>query len=167
MEIKTPDTNQAINRVCDNKASGLDFTGFLFCYCQLLRTKVKKISSLDNYRQFKWGKFRISEFIRSTDNQFGLNTKHCTDVCIYALKEIINKYRSLNSSVFTCLNDASKAFYCVNERKWFIKLKKRGVNIGLLWYANQSMQDKWCDSVSGPFRVSNDVRQGEILVQLH
>ncbi len=58
-------------------------------------------------------------FINSTDNQFGFKAKHGTDLCIYALKEIVNKYRDNNSSVFMCFIDASKAFDRVNHAKLF------------------------------------------------
>ncbi len=43
-------------------------------------------------------------------NQFGFKSKHGTDMCIYALKEIVLKYRSMNSSIFLCFLDASKTF---------------------------------------------------------
>ncbi len=53
--------------------------------------------------------------------------KHGTDLCIYALKEIINKYRDKNSSVLMCFVDASKAFDRVNHAKLFFKMRQRGV----------------------------------------
>ncbi len=37
------------------------------------------------------------------------------------------------------------------------------IRILAYWYTNQTMQVKWGDSVSGPFRVGNGVRQGGIL----
>merc|ERR1712235_133697 len=47
-------------------------------------------------------------------------------------------------------------------------MKERGVpgylvRILAYWYANQTMQVKWGDSVSSSFRVGNGVRQGGIL----
>ena len=44
-------------------------------------------------------------------NQFGFKPKHNTEMCIVAgLKEVILKYRALNSNVYSCFLDASKAF---------------------------------------------------------
>ena len=211
VEINTHEVYQAINRISDNKASGIDhitaehlkyaslrtapllslcFTGFMVhgllpdsmlsvLLVPVVKDKAGKISSLDNYRPIALASIlskvlelimldRINELIYSTDNQFGFKAKHGTDLCIFALKEIVNKYRSLNSSVFMCFIDASKAFDRVNHRKLFIKLKERGVPAYLVrilayWYTNQTMQVKWGDSVSGPFRVGNGVRQGGIL----
>ncbi len=54
-------------------------------------------------------------FINSTDNRFGFKAKHGTDLCSYASKEIVNKYRDNNSSVCMCFIDASKAFDRVNH----------------------------------------------------
>ena len=89
-------------------------------------------------------------------------------MCIYALKEIIQKYRSSNSTMFLCFLDASKAFDRVNHAKLFDKLVQRGtpgylVRILIFWYSHQTMLVKWGDAMSEPFQVSNGVRQGGIL----
>ena len=60
---------------------------------------------------------------------------------IYALKEAVRKYRSLNSNVYSCFLDASKAFYRV---VLFDKLVKLGVplyivRIIVIWYNVQKM----------------------------
>ena len=112
---------------------------------------------------------RLNEFINTTDNQFGFKAKHGTDLCIYALTEIVNKYRDKNSSVLMCFIDASKAFDRINHDKLFNKLRQRGVPkyivyiILAYWYAHQTMQVKWGNSVSAFFGVGNGVRQGGIL----
>lgn len=111
---------------------------------------------------------RIDKIIPSTDNQFGFKPKHGTDMCIYALKELLSDYKSKNSSFFICFLDASKAFDRVNHRKLFHKLCQAGVPRYIVrclsyWYANQTMQVKWANCVSAPFQVCNGVRQGSIL----
>lgn len=80
----------------------------------------------------------------------------------------MNKYRDKNSSVLMCFIDASKAFDRINHGKLFNKLRQRGVpkyivRILAYWYAHQTMQVKWGNSVSALFGVGNGVRQGGIL----
>ena len=53
---------------------------------------------------------RISDNLMTNPNQFGFKPKHNTEMCIFALKEAILKYRALNSNVYSCFLDASKAF---------------------------------------------------------
>ncbi|ELU13034.1 hypothetical protein CAPTEDRAFT_81038, partial [Capitella teleta] len=61
------------------------------------------------------------------DNQFGFKNNHGTDQCIYVLKEIVDSYRVMNSTVFLCFLDASKAFDRVNYFTLFNKLRDCGV----------------------------------------
>ena len=85
----------------------------------------------------------------------------------YVLKEIIDAYRVLNGSVFTCFLDASKAFDRVNHSILFGKLSNRGIPqyvIRMLsyWYKNQQMCVRWGGTYSTVFSVTNGVRQGSI-----
>ena len=78
------------------------------------------------------------------------------------------KYRSLNSNVYSCFLDASKAFDRVNHYVLFDKLLKRGVplyvvRILIFWYTSQTMYVRWNNVISSGFGVSNGVRQGGIL----
>ena len=145
----------------------------------IIKDKAGKINRKKNYRPIALASIiskvlelvildRISLFLSTNDNQFGFKKKLGTDTCIYVLKEVIDRYRSLNGSVFTCFLDASKAFDRINHRKLFCKLLERGVpgyivRILSFWYANQCMRVRWGAGVSGSFTVSNGVRQGGIL----
>lgn len=145
----------------------------------VIKDKAGKVGSLDNYRPIALASVsskilerilldRLNYFISTTDNQFGFKAKHSTDLCIYALKEVVETYRRQNSSVLIGFIDASKAFDRVNHQKLFLKLSQRGVPGSIIrilayWYANQSMQVKWGNRVSTPFGVGNGVRQGGLL----
>ena len=76
---------------------------------------------------------------------------------IYELKEAVLKYRTLNSNVYSCFLDASKAFDRVNHYVLFDKL------ILVFWYNVQKMYIRWNNTMSDTFSVSNGVRQGGIL----
>ena len=74
----------------------------------------------------------------------------------------------LDSSVFSCFLDASKAFDRVCHKALFEKLESRGVpryiiRILVYWYSNQRMCVRWGNGLSNFFTVSNGVRQGGIL----
>jgi len=68
-------------------------------------------------------------------------------MCIFALKEILDLYKSHNFTIFMCFIDASKAVDRVNHEQLFYKMLNRGVpkflvRILAFWYAHQSMQVK-------------------------
>lgn len=77
----------------------------------VIKNKTGKVGNSDNYRPIALASIvskvikmilldRISQCIRSADNQFGFKAMLGTDMCIYALKEIIQKYKRQNSTVF-------------------------------------------------------------------
>ena len=79
----------------------------------IITDKCSKINSKYNYRPIALASIvsKIVENIlldrmsvtRSTmSNQFGFEKKHGSDLCIYVLKEVIDRHRSLNGSMFTC-----------------------------------------------------------------
>ena len=87
---------------------------------------------------------------------------------IYGLKETVLKYWSLNSNVYSCFLDASKAFDRINHFVLFKKLLKQGipayvVRLLIFWYSKQILYIRWRCYTSGGFTVSNGVRQGGIL----
>ena len=111
----------------------------------------------------------IAYALTTCSNQFGVKTKHSTDMCIYyAFKEAVLKYRSLNSNVYSCFLAFSKAFDRVNHYVLFDKLLKRGVplyvvRILIFGYTSQTMYVRWNNVIPSGFGISNGVRQGGIL----
>ena len=148
----------------------------------VIKDKAGKLNSSANYRPIALANIlskvlerillnRLERYILTSDNQFGFKHKHSTDMCIFALKEVLDNYNRQNSSVFVCLIDASQAFDRVNHELMFIKLCERGVpkylvRILAFWYAHQTMRVRWGKSTSEPFFVCNGVRQGGILSPL-
>ena len=110
----------------------------------------------------------IYPLLATTDNQFGFNAKHGTDMCIFLLKQTVSYYVNKETPVFSAFLDASKAFDRTNHNLLFAKLIKRNVpmcivKLLLSWYRQQTMQVKWGTNYSSPFTVTNGVRQGPIL----
>ena len=108
------------------------------------------------------------DIMRSHENQFGFKKQHGTDTCIYVMKEIINRYQRLGSSVYLCFLDASNAFDRINHDTLFKKLVNRNVpayivRLLVFWYSHQQMFVKWGNVTSSVFTVSNGVRQGGVL----
>ncbi len=112
---------------------------------------------------------RISYALTTCSNQLVLRP-NTVQICVYiyyAFKEAVLKYRSLNSNVYSCFLDASKAFDRMNHYVLFDKLLKHGVplyavRILIVWYTSQTML-RWNNVLSSGFGVSNGVRQGGIL----
>ena len=148
----------------------------------VIKDKVGKLNSSENYRPIALASIvskvleiilmsRLERYILTADNQFGFKHKHSTDMCLFALKEILDNYNRQNTTMFLCFIDASKAFDRVNHEKMLKKLCERGVPRYLLrilafWYGQQTMRVKWGKSTSAPFHKNNGVRQGGILSPL-
>ena len=145
----------------------------------VIKDKAGNINAKDNYRPIALASIiskiietiilnRMETYLFTQSNQFGFKKKHGTDQCIFALKELISRYKSKGSCVYTCFLDASKAFDRVNHTKLFKKLHDKGVpdyllRILIYWYANQTMCIRWGSKTSEKFCVTNGVRQGSIL----
>ena len=111
---------------------------------------------------------RLEEYLWTTDNQFGFKSGHSTDLCIYALSEHIEYFKSRSTSVYVAFLDASKAFDKISHWTLFRKLIDRNVPMYLIkilcyWYQHQLMSVRWGYSISNVFNVTNGVRQGGIL----
>ena len=145
----------------------------------LVKNKNKDITDKSNYRPIAIANTmskifeqifldRIDVWVRSCDNQFGFKQYHSTDMCIFAVKEVIHYYRSRGSPVFACLLDASKAFDRINHCTLFGKMLAMGcepfiVRILIAWYRMQRLCVRWGNVISDFFTVSCGVRQGSVL----
>ena len=54
--------------------------------------------------------FKCTEYLSTSDNQFGFKSSHSTDLCIYTLKEFIEYYKPRGNTVYVTFLDASEAF---------------------------------------------------------
>ena len=111
---------------------------------------------------------KCGEYFSCEQNQFGFKTGHSTDLCIFTLKETINYYNRLGSSVFIAFLDLEKAFDKVNHEKLFKILLKRRTSLYIVeflmyWYAQQQFQIKWNGKLSQGFRTTNGIRQGGLI----
>ena len=83
----------------------------------IVKNKSSSICSKSNYRPFALASIvskvfekliydHIAYSLTTCSNQFGFKTKHSRDMCIYAFKDVVLKYCSLNSNVYSCFLDA-------------------------------------------------------------
>ena len=145
----------------------------------LVKNKCGKLSDKNNYRPVAISNSvskvfelilldRCEEYLWTSGNQFGFKANHSTEMCIYALHEFIDYYRSRSTNVYVTFLDASKAFDRINHWLLFDKLLKREmpcyiVRILVYWYRTQTMYVQWASCESSSFKVTNGVRQGGIL----
>ena len=145
----------------------------------VLKNKLKDPSNSANYRPIAIASSaskifellilnRMGDFLNTSDNQFGFKKMHSTDLCIFALKEVVNYYRSMNTPIFICFIDIKSAFDRVSYWKLFVKLLKRGVPAYLVlilcrWYCSQRLYAGWGSVRSTAFTMSNGIRQGSLL----
>ena len=111
---------------------------------------------------------RIERYIETSEHQFGFKKKHGTDICIYALKDVINYYRKLNTPVFLCFIDAKSAFDRVSYKKLFTLLCNRGcpkyiILILLNWYSSMELCVTWGNFRSRCFKMNNGIKQGSCI----
>ena len=110
---------------------------------------------------------RLENYLWTNDNQFGFKSGHSTDLCIYALTEFIEYYKSRSTSVYVAFLDACKAFDKISHWTLFKKLIERHVPLYLVvilcyWYQHQEMTVRWGHCISNSFNVINGIRQGGV-----
>ena len=104
----------------------------------IIKDKTGRIDRIDNYRPIALASVvskvverilldRISYFLETWPNQFGFKPNLGTDTCIYVLKEMVDKYKS----VYMCFLDAFKAFDRV-KHSVYLTNSPVGVYLGIL-----------------------------------
>ena len=87
----------------------------------IVKNKCENLSESNNYRPIALDTImsklfesaillKFEMFLDTCPNQFGFKKGHSTDMCIYILKEMIEYFKSRNTSVFVTYLDASKAY---------------------------------------------------------
>ena len=113
-------------------------------------------------------KIIFSEFLTTSENQFGFKKSSSTVNALHCLRETIDYYVNNGSRVFCAFLDTSKAFDRLVHSGLFIKLMQRNVplaflNIIINWYDGLMCQVKWGDHLSHWFCITAGVRQGGVL----
>ena len=111
---------------------------------------------------------KIIIYLSTSCNQFGYKQKLGTEMCLFAFKEIVDCYNKLDTNIYCCFLDASRAYDRVSHKKMFEILHNRAVPLIFIrilayWYKHQNLYIKWGDCISSLFTVSNGVRQGSVL----
>jgi hypothetical protein len=145
----------------------------------VIKNKRGDITNKDNYRPIAITNIfskvfetvllhRYSSLLVTSDNQFGFRNNHSTDMCMFAFQQVVDLYVSMNSPVYICYLDASKAFDRINHWTLFKKLLHRSIPLFIIriimyWYTQQTFVIQWGSYMSSSFMCSNGVRQGGIL----
>ena len=146
----------------------------------IVNNKCSNITDSNNYRPIALATIvsklfesvlliKCEQYLTTSANQFGFKTGHSTDLCIYALNEFIEYYKSRNTTVFVTFLDASKSFDRIDHWLLFKKLISKDVPLFIIrllayWYSHQKMCVRWGNKVFSFFMcVSNGVKQGGIL----
>ena len=148
----------------------------------LIKDKRSSHQKSDNYRALTLGTIlsklfetvilqNNSHIFHSSEQQFGFKSDSSTIACSFVLNETIAYYNGNDSTVFSLMLDASKAFDRVAYVKLFRKLIKRGLNPYIIrfllnMYTQQFIRVKWNGAYSETFNVTNGVRQGGIISPL-
>ena len=86
-----------------------------------IKNKLKDSSKSNNYRPIAVSSIasklielilydRLRVYLVSSPHQFGFKSAHSTETCVFAVKEVIDYYLSLNTPVFACFIDIKSAF---------------------------------------------------------
>ena len=111
---------------------------------------------------------KYKQLLYTSDNQFAFKSEHSTSLCTSIFTETVSYFVNRNSSVFSCLLDASKAFDNVHYGKLFELLLGRNLPPHVLrfifdGYLRQSVNVRFNSCRSRGFSISNGVKQGGII----
>ena len=145
----------------------------------IVKNKCGDLSSKDNYRPISLSNvisklfeqiiiFKCEDLLFTTDNQFAFKKSHSTEMCVFALKQVIYEYNKCNTPIFACFLDIKKAFDRINNDTMLDILKVRDfpefiIRILEYWFKNQVFYVKWHNSMSSSFQPTCGLRQGSIL----
>ena len=141
----------------------------------IIKDKNRRVNDKGNYRPICLSNIgskileavllnRMDVYLQTTPNQFGFKSKHETELCVFAFKELLRFYTKHGSATHIAFLDASKVFDRVNRQKLITKLTQRDVLKYLLRvicneYNNQSVCVRWGSTYSEFFPVGNGVKQ--------
>ena len=99
--------------------------------------------------------------------QFAYQHNTSTNMCTWAVSNVVEYFNKRGSSVFAASMDMTKAFDNVSWSRLFSTLEGRKIDVVFLRlmmfiYENQTCKVKWGGSLSEPFTVRNGVRQGAV-----
>ncbi len=111
---------------------------------------------------------QFSEFLSTSDAQFGFKRNLSCSHAIYSVKQVVDYFVSGGSTVNICTLDISKAFDKVNFTILFTKLMNRNFPKSIIkvlfdWFNNSYICVKWLGVCSSCFRLKSGVRQGGVL----
>ena len=109
-----------------------------------------------------------SDFLATSELQFGFKARRSTNMCSMILKETMSYYVNHHSPVFCTMLDATKAFDRVRYTKLFRLLLARRLppvvlRVLLFMYTHSTALVSWNGSLSRHFCVLNGVKQGGVL----
>ncbi len=102
---------------------------------------------------------------KTSEKQFGFKKKSSCAHAIFVMKQVIKYARALNTRVYMCAIDASKAFDKVIRLVLWWKLAKKGLNRKLLkaliaYYDSSKMRVQVNEKLSDIFSTSEGTKQG-------
>lgn len=111
---------------------------------------------------------QYSDWLISSDNQFGFKKGSSCSQAIYTARCVIDYYVSLNTTVNICTLDLSKAFDKMNHHGLFLKLMDRNIPIKLLcvleqWFSLGMTCVRWGNVYSRFIKLDCGIRQGGVL----
>src|ERR1043165_4911448 len=110
----------------------------------------------------------FSDYLHTSDNQFGFKEKVGCTHAIYTLRKVVQHFVNNNSTVNLCFLDMAKGFDKINHSVLLIKLIRRRMPVALIkllhyWYSISYNCVRWGNFLSEPYKLLAGVRQGGVL----